>query len=220
MNEQEINERVEMVFSEKAPAGGTQEALERPERPDMYEESRRARKREEGPRTHGSRPITHVYINDALNRLQVRYKRAEDEVEHYEEIGANRRAELVRETYMSEDFGPAVDAMVRLTSKEDLLNSPEVLKALDKMTLLKGTRGDGYTKTLLEQLYLDSVIPEPTISDVEVTSAIRHIRQLIAEDQMRVAVGYAGRIKNKIDQGQNIATPEDYELIQRVVLEG
>lgn len=118
---------------------------------------------------------------------------------------------------MQDWFYPTVDALIRLNSQEELLASQDALEALDALALVPGGgRTDGYTSVYVSNLYAPA--GNTYHSDAQVRQAVGRIETLCAAGDIRAAVAVANRIRDKIERGDNVATPDDYELIQKVVL--
>lgn len=196
----------------------TESASNVPQPIDMYQQSFNQRKAQFKPRTQGSRPIMKKYLPDVLDRIKIPYQKAKDDSEYAKKIGDTMRAQMIQQQYMGDYFLPAVDAIVRLASKQDLLSSKEALAQLDEFALVEGSRGNGFTEAFVAQMYEDGM--QPIVSDGVVRKAIQRITELCNQDQIRVAVGMARDIKEKVDSGENIAVPEDYKIIQKVALRG
>jgi hypothetical protein len=130
--------------------------------------------------------------------------------------GEKRRAQMVRRQYMEEHFLPAVEAVVNYTSPDELLNCKEALAALDQMALGDGAM-KGYTASYVRQAYGNQLGQKQGESDPEVVDTVRRIHMLVDSDQIRTAIGLAEKMKKRIDEGDNIASDEDYALIGRVV---
>lgn len=196
----------------------TETASNVPQPVDTYQQAFDERQAQFKPRTQGARPIIRKYLPDVVDRIKDSYQKAKDDTEYAKKIGDTKRAQMIQQQYMQDYYLPAVDAMVRLASKQDLLSSQEALDQLDEFVLVEGTRGNGYTATFVEQMYEDGM--QPIVSDGVVRKTLGRINKLCADDQIRAAVGMARDLKQKIDSGENIAVPEDYEIIQRVALRG
>lgn len=150
--------------------------------------------------------------------LQGAYKKAKDDSDYYTSIGNKQYASMIKQQYMQDKFLPVVDAMVKLNGMGAVQANQDILRQLDQLTLLDGTRGNGYTEMLVRSLYR----PEEQVerSDGQVRDAVKSIRMLCETDQIRSAVGRANDIKRRIDAGENVASQDDYEVIQRVALYG
>lgn len=144
------------------------------------------------------------------------YKRAQDDVDALKDQGERGRAELRRQQYMQEDFLPAVEIVVNSTSPDEVLNSKQALKELDKYTLLEGS-GKGYTATYIRQAYGNQLGQKEGRSDASVRSGVMRINALLDDGQVRTAFGIANKLKEKIDRGEAQADDIDYELIGRVI---
>lgn len=186
---------------------------------DYYEVTKSKNYNTKQRSSYGTRP----YIKEILKQLEVSpvrqaYKKAMKDIEYLESAGDKQRADIVRQQYMEDYYMPAVDAAVRLGSKQDVLSSREILDSLDNLVILDGIRGNGYTASLVSNLYEEG--EAPTMSDVEVQHALKDIVRHCNNGNIGVAIGLAKRIKDKIDSGDNVAIPEDYEIIEKVVLRG
>lgn len=170
--------------------------------------------------SYGTRPYTRAILRQLeASPIKQAFQKAKAEIEVLERSGDKQRADLVRQQYMEDYYMPAVDAAVRLGSKQDVLSSQEILKTLDDLAILQGKiRGTGYTASLVGSLYEEG--EAPTVSDVDVEDAVRKITEYCNNGNVGVAIGLAKRIKGQIDNGENVAVPEDYELIEKVALRG
>lgn len=186
---------------------------------DIYQERRRESIRTSPRSSYGSRPYTRK-IMEQINNGPVKqaFKKAQADIEYLESIDDKQRADVVRQQYMEDYYMPAVDAAVRLGSRQDVLSSKEILDNLDSLVLLKGIRGQGYTASLVANLYEEG--EAPSISDIDVQNALKDIVRHCNSGEIGVAVGLAKRIKERVDRGGDVAIPEDYELIQKVALRG
>lgn len=189
-------------------------------RPTDYFEVERSKKRQTKQRSsYGSRPYTRAILKYVeVSPVKQAYQKAMDDIKYLESVGDKQRADVVRQQYMEDYYMPAVDAAVRLGSRDDVLGSKEVLDTLDSLVILDGIRGKGYTARLVENLYEEG--QAPTISDVEVQNTVKDIMRHCNNGNIGAAIGLAKRIKEQIDMGNNVAIPEDYEIIQRVAIRG
>lgn len=148
------------------------------------------------------------------------FRRANEDIELYKSRGEGDRAEIAKQQYMEEKFLPAVETVIRYTSPDELLNSKEALSSLDDYAIGTG-KMSGYTASYVKSAYgnvlgedLESRFGE---SDASVRDAVRRIVALSDEGEIRVAVGIARKIKKQIDNGDHMASDDDYALIGRVV---
>lgn len=218
MDEAELNIRIEAANNMMLPEVD-ETPSQTPSTADYYQQGVRERNRAQGKDHYGSRP----YSKQILKHLKASpvnegYKKAKHDIEYLKSIGDNQRAEMVRQQYMEDYYMPAVDAAIRLGSKQDVLGSQDIIDTLDGLVILDGVRPNGYTASFVENLYEDT--NSPTQSDIEVQKAVEKITRLCNEGNISGAIGAAQRIKNQIDNGNNVAIPEDYELIQKVVIRG
>ena len=144
------------------------------------------------------------------------YKKAKCDINALKDRGEKGRAEIVRQQYMDENFLPAVEIVVNSTSPDEVLNSKQALKELDKYALLEGS-GKGYTATYIRQAYGNQLGQKEGRSDASVRSDVMRLNSLLDDGQIRAAFGLANKLKDKIDRGGAQADDIDYELISRVV---
>ena len=123
---------------------------------------------------------------------------------------------MVKQQYMEERFLPAVEIVVNNTSPDEVLNCRSALSALDKMALGVGSMS-GYTASYIRQAYADQLGMKRGGSDPTVVSEMRRIKLLVADDQIRTAIGLATKLKKQIDDGEHMAEPEDYAVLGRIV---
>lgn len=195
----------------------TEEVTEEPT--DYYRSAKRERSSADRKRSYGSRP----YAKKILGRLQnspvkFGYQKAKDDIEYLKSVGDKQRAEMVRQQYMEDYYMPAVDAAIRLGSKADVLGSQDILDMLDSLVIVDGVRPNGYTASFVANLYEDGNAPSQ--SDIDVVEAVQKITRLCNEGNISSAIGTAKRIKERIDSGNSVAIPEDYEIIQKVAIRG
>ena len=144
------------------------------------------------------------------------YNKAKDDIEALKEKGERGRAEVLRQQYMNENFLPAIEIVVNSTSPDEVLNSEQALRELDKYALLEGS-GKGYTATYIRQAYGNQLGQKEGRSDPSVRSEVMHINTLLDSGQNRIAYGVAKKLKDRIDRGENQADDLDYETISRIV---
>lgn len=188
---------------------------------DLYDERQAIERdyaKKQFPR--GARALVLATVKDVINgagtnSLGLAYKRAKDDSDALREGGEATRAQLVINQYMQEHFLPAVEVVVNFTSPDELLNSKESLKTLDKYALGAGSM-TGYTEAYVREAYRNQLGQVSQLSDPTVARAVRRINGLMDSYQVRPAEGLATKIKRQIDQGKHIASAEDYDLIVRV----
>lgn len=161
--------------------------------------------------------VKNIIDGDDYSEGLARAKRmAEDDSEALKKRGEMPRAKLVRQQYMEEKFLPSIEAVIDYSSPDELLNCREALSALDEMALGDGAM-KGYTASYVRQAYGDQLGKKQGESDPTVIDTVRRIRMLVDDDQYRTAIGLAKKIKKSIDDGENIASDNDYSLIGRMV---
>ena len=144
------------------------------------------------------------------------HKRAEDDSEALLARGDKERAQMVQRQYMEEKFLPAIEAVINYSSPDELLNCKEALAALDSLAMGLGQM-KGYTASYVRQAYGNQLGQKEGKSDPKVASTVQKIKMLADSDEIRTAIGLAQKIKKQIDNGEHLASDEDYELIGRVV---
>ena len=185
-----------------------------------YEESKRVR-------PNGSSAVVNAAVKAVIDGdgvpgsgLTAAHKKAKDDIDLLRRKGDITRAEMLRQQYMDERFIPAIEVVIRYASPDELLNSREALKALDEMAISTGS-ASGYTASYIKSAY-GSMLGQNLNgnydrSDDTVIDGVRRIKMLSEMDNIRAAVGIAKQLKDKIDNGENIASADDYGLIGRVV---
>ena len=197
---------------------------------DIYQRNQNARIKEyDKKRPKGSsmlvKAVTDGIINGAVtgDGLAAAHKKAEDDSDSLKERGEIERADLARRQYMDEKFLPAVEAVVNYTSPDEVLNCKEALSALDKYALGVGSQ-KGYTAAYIRSAYGDLLGQDLNgnldRSDDAVREAVCKITRLADNDEIRAAIGIARQMKKQIDDGEHIATDDDYALIGRVAAFG
>lgn len=144
------------------------------------------------------------------------YNKAKNDVAALKARGERGRADLLRKQYMEEYFLPAVEIVVNSTSPDEVLNSAQALKELDKYALLEGA-GSGYTASYIRQAYGNQLGQQEGRSDATVRSGVMRLNALLDQGEIRTAVGLASKLKDQIDKGQAMANDMDYDLVGRVV---
>lgn len=190
---------------------------------DIYRHNQRkatAMNRKEFPK--GSRALVMAIVKTIIEGeggkggLALARKRAEGDSESYLASGDRQRAEIAARQYMEEKLLPAIELVIEYTSPDELLNCKEALAALDSMAVGPGSMS-GYTAAYVREAYGNLLGQKRGESDPTVVEAMRRIRALSANDEIRTAIGMAQRLKQQIDNGEHQASPEDYAVIGRVV---
>lgn len=146
------------------------------------------------------------------------FSRAKDDISALKARGESGRAEVRRNQYMAEDFMPAIEIVVNSTSPDEVLNSKRALQELDKYALVvPGGSGKGYTATYIRQAYGGQLGQQEGRSDSSVRDGVMKINAMLDGGQVRMAIGIANKLKDKIDRGEAMADDIDYDLIGRVV---
>ena len=198
---------------------------------DLYQRDADARREEsEKRRPNGSSVLVKTVAQSVIDGdgvpsagLAAAYKRAEEDSDFYKKKGEPKRAEIARKQYMEEKFIPAVETVVNYTTPDEVLNSKEALSALDKYAMVLGN-AKGYTASYIRSAYGDllgqDLYGDFGNSDQTVKDTVCRIKLLADTDQIRIAVGVAKQLKKQIDNGEHMASDDDYELIGRVAAFG
>lgn len=195
---------------------------------DIYQDKARARREESKKRRpRGSSPVVLAATEAAIsgdgvpeNGLRQSYERAKDASIALKVKGEPGRAELETQQYMEDRFLPAVETVIRYSSPDELLNCKEALDALDKYALGTGSM-KGYTASYVRSAYGDLLGSDLDNrfgrSDPAISEMVMKIRVLSDKGEIRSAIGLAKQAKKQVDDGENLASEDDYDLISRVV---
>lgn len=157
-----------------------------------------------------------VDTRDILKTLKQAYLVAKERSERLASNGDTSRAQMVIDQYMNENFMPAVEALVRLNSADELMNSKESLDALDGYVLTPNGSGKGFTRSFVQSLYNEELGNTMPSSDMEVRHAVEELKMMTAAGQIRAAVGKATKLLMQIDSGMHRADDEDYSILLRI----
>lgn len=219
MTDEELDIRIKMANDKMFGEDTIEETEVKQQAVDYYDAGGRENRQVAQRDSYGSRPYTRAILKQLeASPVKQAYEKAKADIEYLKSAGDKQRAEVVRQQYMEDYYMPAVDAAVRLGSRQDVLGSKEILDSLDSLVILDGIRGNGYTESLVANLYEEG--QPPSISDIEVQKAVQDIVRHSNNGNVGTAIGLAKRIKEQIDTGNNVAIPEDYELIQKVAIRG
>lgn len=152
--------------------------------------------------------------------LKSAYNMAKAQSDALARRGDTLRAKMVKDQYMDEHFLPSVEALVRLTSADEVMNSTDALKEMDSLVLTNGGNPSGFTRSFVEQLYQQDLGTTTPSSDSYVTDAVRRVSGLVESDQIRTAVGLATKTLAQIENGLHSADDSDYELLLKVAERG
>lgn len=217
MDEQELQKRIdaandEMLSGEVEPMAPAAQPV------DYYQKARNERINEFKVKyvKGSSRKVTDD-LECILEPLACKYRKAMDDKDMLLANGDRNRAEMIQQQYMEDEFLPAVETLIAFNSVDEVLNSRKALEMLDDYVILTGA-GSGYTASYIKQAHAGERGLFSGTSDSEILDGVRQLKSLAANDQIRLAVALAKRLKGKIDNGNNIASEDDYELIQKVAL--
>ncbi len=231
---EELQENLKGAFGIKdTPAAektvmGTQDVNETPVFVDMYQRDvNKMRSESKKVRPHGSSPVVVAATKAAVSGdgvpasgLAYAYKRAKEDRDELKAKGEPGRADIVVQQYMEEHFMPAVETIIRFSSPDELLNCKPALSALDRLALGTGSM-IGYTASYVRSAY-DNLLGKDLSgrfgnSDQAVVTAVNRIKALSDNGEVRKAIGVAKQIKKQIDDGEFMASDDDYDIIGRVV---
>lgn len=184
----------------------------------MYADARREYDRKRFP--NGATRKFKMQAEEALDGLRNAHTRAKMDVDNAVQHGDRMRARLWRQKYMEENFMPALDTLVLLGSADELLGMGEILGEFDKLAMLDGVSGKGYTEALLRSLYDEQLGNKRSKSDALVVGELAEISKLAEAGNIRAAVGRANKMLDKINAGENAADDSDYEMLQKIAARG
>lgn len=215
-----VQKSLDELFEENPVIEQTEEGETPPQPVDLYQvglESRQSNAKKSFP--NGTNPKLVQDANAVIAMLAPAYRRAEDDCELLKSRGDYQRAKMVQDQYTMEKFLPAVESLVHANTADELLNASKVLEKLDEYAVI-GQAGKGYTASFVRSAHADEIGNGAWAgrSDGVVRMAVERIHKLLDRNQLRAAVGEANTIKAKIDKGEDIASQEDYDLINRVII--
>lgn len=188
---------------------------------DLADLMRRQRLKEsQTPRPIGASPRVKADIEYVAKKLEREYNMAKDTVKTLTANGDTARARMVQDQYMNDTFLPVLESLTHIVPADELMNASTSLDQLDKYVLTPGGSGAGYARAFLQQLYSDGSGRTEPRTDGFVEDAIRRVQWMVADGQIRTAVGLATKTKNAIDKGEHSASKDDYEVLQRVAERG
>lgn len=219
--------RATEIFNKAVTAEGTPPIQEgaapgQPAGVDLYNLMSRQRLADsKKPRAHGANPKLKVEIATVIDKsgLARKFNLAKMDAEALAANGDKARSRMVMDQYMNDSFMPAIEAIVHMNSADELLNSSDVDK-LDEYVLTMGNAQKGFTKSLIASLYSEEMQTMATASDSVVTDAVRRIKSLVADMQIRSAVGLANKTLQMVNTGQQSCSDDDYILLQKVAERG
>lgn len=188
---------------------------------DLADLMRRQRLKEsQTPRPIGASPRVKADIEYVAKKLEREYNMAKDTAKTLTANGDTARARMVQDQYMNDTFLPVLESLTHIVPADELMNASTSLDQLDKYVLTPGGSGAGYARAFLQQLYSDGSGRTEPRTDGFVEDAIRRVQWMVADGQIRTAVGLATKTKNAIDKGEHSASKDDYEVLQRVAERG
>lgn len=216
----EIDKRLKEAFGTDGviPAQEAQEGPSVPQPIDLYQAQRNAAYEASQKATAYGSPaqIGQIVDNIVDDFKQARYNVSINQYNHLKDANASDQAEYMRQDYMVKNALPLVESLVETYGVDAILNNKDALSKLDEVMITGNGSGDGFTAAYLKQMHKQQIGGQPSQSDVEVTNALRKIRAMADNDDIRGSVTEAKRIKEKVDNGQLSANSDDYNLLLQV----
>lgn len=216
----EIDKRLKEAFGTdgQIPAQEAQEGPSAPQPIDLYQAQRNAAYEASQKATAYGSPAQIGRVVDSIvdDFKQEYYNVNKNAYDHYLDANAPDQAEYMRQDYMVKNALPLVESLVEAYGVDAILNNKDALSKLDEVMITGNGSGDGFTAGYLKQMHNQQMGGQPSPSDVEVTNAIRKIRAMADNDDIRGSVTEAKRIKEKVDNGQLSANEIDYQTLLRV----
>lgn len=172
------------------------------------------------PRPIGASPRVKADIEHMAKKIEKAYNLAKDTSQTLAANGDTARARMVQDQYMNDTFLPLVEALTYIVPADELMNAVSSLNQLDRYVLTIGGSPAGYTRAFVQQLYADGMGRTEPRSDGFVEDAVRRIKFMVADNQIRTAVGLATKTKAAVDKGEHSASEDDYEILQNVAERG
>lgn len=214
--EKRIDEVNDQMLSE-----GSSEPSEAPSQAqpiDLYQAQRNAAYEASQKATAYGSPaqIGQIVDNIVEDFKQARYNVSINQYNHLKDVDAPDQAEYMRQDYMVKNALPLVESLVETYGVDAILNNKDALSKLDEVMITGNGSGDGFTASYLKQMHKQQIGDQPSQSDMEVTNALRKIRAMADNDDIRGSVTEAKRIKEKIDRGELSANEDDYKMLLQV----
>lgn len=218
--DKEFEKRIDEV-NDQMLSDGSQEASEEASTAqpiDYYQAQRNAAHSASQKATAYGSPAQIRQVVDGLveDFKQSRYNVSINQYNHLNDVGASDNAEYMRQDYMTKNALPLVESLVETFGVDAILNNKGALKKLDEVMITGNGSGDGFTAAYLKQMHKQQMGGQASASDVEVTNALRKIRAMADNDDIRGSVTEAKRIKEKVDNGSLSASEGDYNLLLQV----
>lgn len=216
----EIDKRLKEAFGTdgQIPAQEAQEGPSAPQPIDLYQAQQNAAYEASQKATaYGSPAQIGRIVNDMVDSFkQAYYNVSINQYNHLKDANAKDQAEYMRQDYMVKNTLPLVESLVEAYGVDAILNNKDALSKLDEVMITGNGSGDGFTASYLKQMHKQQIGGQPSQSDAEVTNALRKIRAMADNDDIRGSVTEAKRIKEKVDNGSLSASEDDYNLLLQV----
>ena len=218
--DKEFEKRIDQV-NDQMLSEGSSEPAEAPSQTkpiDLYQAQRNAAYEASQKATAYGSPaqIGQIVDNIVDDFKQARYNVSINQYNHLKDANAPDQAEYMRQDYMVKNALPLVESLVETYGVDAILNNKDALSKLDEVMITGNGSGDGFTAAYLKQMHKQQIGDQPSQSDVEVVNALRKIRAMADNDDIRGSVTEAKRIKEKVDNGQLSANSDDYNLLLQV----
>lgn len=218
IKEKDVLKYTDEFFSQFEPKEAPEEAVPAAPR-DLYTEYQDVF-RKQRPMPHGARAKVSLDAEVSLKGMKAQYEAAKHQSEMLEARGEKGLAKMVREQYMQEKFLPAVEALILTNSVDDIMNATNILDLLDSYAMTDAGKAKGFTRSFIRSLYGEEIGLTSPNSDSVVREGVDTIKGLVYSGNIRAAIGKATKMLERIDSGEQIASNEDYELIQKVAMRG
>lgn len=186
---------------------------------DIYSEYQEVYRRQR-PVMHGAKAKVSIDAEVSLKGMKAQYEAAKHQSEMLEKKGEKGLAKMVRDQYMQEKFLPAVESLIMANSVDDIMNATGILDLLDSYAMTDAGKAKGFTRSFIRSLYGEEVGTVTPRSDSVVRDGVETIQRLVYAGSIRAAIGVATKLLERIDAGEQLASAEDYELIQKVAMRG
>ena len=201
-----------------APSIAPQEAPEQPQMPqahDYYQmQQNAAYEASQHPTVYGSPAEMGQVIDDMVTNTAEKYYNAyKNQYEHLIDANDYNGAKQMANEYMMYHALPMIASLVEMYGADALMNSKGALDKLDSVMLTGNGEGDGYTRSFLKQMYSQNLGTNSSSSDIEVRRGIQKASGVADQGDIRSAVGLAKSLKERVDNGELSASPEDYSLL-------
>ena len=220
IDDEVINKVTKQMFDE-APSVSPSEPTEVPSQAqatDYYQAQRNAAYEASQKATvNGSPAQIGKVVDDMVEDFkQTNYNVNKNQYDHLLDYELKDNAEYLRQDYMTNSALPMVESLVETYGVDAIINNKGALDKLDEIMISPNGSGKGFTKGYLEQMHEQQRGSQGSDSDIEVSYALKKIRNMAGSDDIRGSVDEARRIKDKVDNGELSASDDDYQMLLQV----